>query len=140
MKKLKSNKCYILVALLILIVVVAVFFVLGNDKNEKAKKDALVLSNMAVRKYIEDKEYDKEDNVARVYDLIELDGLETVLECPLNNKLYEKDSYVSVNYDQSNKDLTVQTQLYCGKHIINYNCDTKNDVYKSDCTLEIDKR
>lgn len=58
----------------------------NNDKIEQAKKDALVITSSALRKYIESEGYNNEDNVAIVYSLSELDKLENVLSCPFNKK------------------------------------------------------
>ena len=146
MKKVNKNKfnykLIILLACLVIAVLtgVCIFLKDRSIKNEQAKNDALVMTNLAIRKYIEDKGYENENNIAFMYQLNQLDRTGDVLKCPFNGKPYDADSSALVDYNQFRLTFSTRTYLYCGNRAVVYSCTAENDIYESHCSVEIVKR
>lgn len=128
MKKNKKNELnYKIIVTLCLIIIILVFAILflkiNKAKEDKAKNDALTLINMAIHNYIYDKGYNREMAVG--YTLAEFSNhAKRDLKCPYNDKSYDKDSSVTLYYDQNANSLMISANLICGRHIIQYDCNT----------------
>ncbi len=137
--KLKSNLKFwiiIIICSLIFIIVIGCIINTNINKKEQVKKDALIITSTALRKYIENEEYKNKNNVAVAYKLNDFDYYEA-LNCPYNNKLYDKDSTILIHYEQYDHTLHYETVLECGKHRITYYCNATRNMRDNECELNI---